>query len=264
MSDHDEERTRKIVINPVTRIEGHGKVTIHLDAKGAVEQARFHIVEFRGFERFVQGRLYWEVPVDHPAAVRHLPGQPPSGRGQGDGRHRRRRPAHADRGEDAAADALRPDVPVPRAALLPPGVARPAVRLRLARRPRATSSAWSWRTPKLATKAVLMRKYGQEIIKATAGKKIHGNGAIPGGINKNLSIEERDFLAKDADTMLAWAVEGAGAVQGTVPQGREAPRRVRQLREQLREHRATGRLPRPLRRPAAREGPGRARSSSTR
>ena len=54
---------RKIVISPVTRIEGHGKVTIHLDAKGAVEQARLHVVEFRGFERFVLGRLYWEVPV---------------------------------------------------------------------------------------------------------------------------------------------------------------------------------------------------------
>ena len=44
--------------------------------------------------------------------------------------------------------------------------------------------------PELATQAVLMRKYGQEIIKATAGKKVHGNGAIPGGVNKNLSIPE--------------------------------------------------------------------------
>jgi NAD-reducing hydrogenase large subunit len=49
--------TRKIVINPVTRIEGHGKVTIHLDAKGGVQEARLHVLEFRGFERFVLGRL---------------------------------------------------------------------------------------------------------------------------------------------------------------------------------------------------------------
>ena len=48
----------------------------------------------------------------------------------------------------------------------------------------------------LATQAVLMRKFGQEIIKATAGKKIHGTGAIPGGINKNLSIEERDASSR--------------------------------------------------------------------
>src|SRR6202034_3953148 len=54
---------RKIVIDPVTRVEGHGKVTIRLNEAGEVEQARFHIVEFRGFERFIQGRMYWEVPV---------------------------------------------------------------------------------------------------------------------------------------------------------------------------------------------------------
>ena len=48
----------------------------------------------------------------------------------------------------------------------------------------------------------MMRKYGQEIIKATAGKKIHGTGAIPGGVNKNLSIAERDGFLKDIDQML--------------------------------------------------------------
>jgi NAD-reducing hydrogenase large subunit len=51
----------------------------------------------------------------------------------------------------------------------------------------------------------MMRKYGQEIIKATAGKKIHGTGAIPGGINKNLSIAERDELLKEIDQQLAWS-----------------------------------------------------------
>jgi len=56
-------KTRKIVIQPVTRVEGHGKVTIQLDEQGEVTQARLHIVEFRGFERFIQGRPYWEVPV---------------------------------------------------------------------------------------------------------------------------------------------------------------------------------------------------------
>ena len=54
---------RKIVIDPVTRVEGHGKVTIRLNEAGEVEQARFHIVEFRGFERFIQGRMFEEVPV---------------------------------------------------------------------------------------------------------------------------------------------------------------------------------------------------------
>jgi NAD-reducing hydrogenase large subunit len=57
------ERRRKIVIDPVTRVEGHGKVTIRLDEQGTVDDARFHIIEFRGFERFIRGRMFWEVPV---------------------------------------------------------------------------------------------------------------------------------------------------------------------------------------------------------
>jgi len=59
--------------------------------------------------------------------------------------------------------------------------------------------------PDLAVQGVMMRKFGQEIIKATAGKKIHGTGAIPGGINKNLSIAERDSFLKDIKQMLEWS-----------------------------------------------------------
>ena len=54
---------RRVAIDPVSRVEGHGKVTILLDADDRVQQVRLHIVEFRGFEKFVQGRPYWEVPV---------------------------------------------------------------------------------------------------------------------------------------------------------------------------------------------------------
>lgn len=57
------ERPRKILIDPVTRVEGHGKVTIRLDDHGTVDGARFHIIEFRGIERFIRGRMFWEVPV---------------------------------------------------------------------------------------------------------------------------------------------------------------------------------------------------------
>ena len=57
------EALRRIVIEPVSRVEGHGKVTILLDAERKVQQVRLHIVEFRGFERFIQGRPFWEVPV---------------------------------------------------------------------------------------------------------------------------------------------------------------------------------------------------------
>jgi len=57
------EALNRIVIEPLTRVEGHGKVTLLLDEDNRVQQARLHIVEFRGFEKFIQGRPYWEVPV---------------------------------------------------------------------------------------------------------------------------------------------------------------------------------------------------------
>ena len=57
------EGLRRVAIDPVSRVEGHGKVTLLLDEHNRVQQVRLHIVEFRGFERFIQGRPYWEVPV---------------------------------------------------------------------------------------------------------------------------------------------------------------------------------------------------------
>lgn len=198
---------RKITINPVTRIEGHGKVTIHLDEAGKVEQARFHIIEFRGFERFVQGRFYWEVPV----IVQRLCGICPVS-------HHLAAAKAAD--VIVGADKLTPTADKMRRLMhygqtyqshalhffhlaspdLLFGFGAPVEK----RHVLAVLDAY----PEVAKKAVLMRKYGQEVIKATAGKKVHGTGAIPGGINKNLSIEERDALAKDIDTMLAWSQEG--------------------------------------------------------
>ena len=57
------ENLKRVVVDPVSRVEGHGKVTLLLDADNKVQQARLHIVEFRGFARFIQGRPYWELPV---------------------------------------------------------------------------------------------------------------------------------------------------------------------------------------------------------
>src|ERR1041385_9047793 len=54
---------RRILIDPVTRIEGHAKITIHLTPSGEVSDARFHVTEFRGFEKFCEGRSFREMPV---------------------------------------------------------------------------------------------------------------------------------------------------------------------------------------------------------
>src|SRR5271168_4379699 len=53
--------TKRIVIDPVSRIEGHAKITIYLDDDNQVTDARFHVTEFRGFERFCEGRPLWEM-----------------------------------------------------------------------------------------------------------------------------------------------------------------------------------------------------------
>jgi len=205
--------SKKITIEPVTRVEGHGKVTVHLDDNNNVIQTRLHIVEFRGFERFIQGRPYWEAPVlvqrlcgicpvsHHLAAAKAM--DVIVGAGTGDGltpvAEKMRRLMHY--GQVFQSHVLHffhlvsPD-------LLFGINADPTIR---------NIIGVAMEHKDLAVQGVMMRKFGQEIIKATAGKKIHGTGAIPGGINKNLSIEERDhFLnGKDplnADKMIEWSL----------------------------------------------------------
>jgi NAD-reducing hydrogenase large subunit len=56
-------QNRTIVIDPVTRIEGHAKITIDLDESGKVEDAKLHVTQYRGFEKFCEGRLYTEMPA---------------------------------------------------------------------------------------------------------------------------------------------------------------------------------------------------------
>jgi NAD-reducing hydrogenase large subunit len=192
------------VIEPVTRVEGHGKVTILLDEQNKVKQARLHIVEFRGFERFIQGRPYWEAPV----LVQRLCGICPVSHHLAAAKamdlivgvdkltptaEKMRRLMHY--GQMFQSHSLHffhlasPD-------LLFGFDADVAIR---------NVIGVAAKHKDLAVQGVMMRKYGQEIIKATAGKKIHGTGAIPGGINKNLSVAERDVFLKDIDQMVEWS-----------------------------------------------------------
>ena len=198
------ENGKRVVIEPVTRVEGHGKVTILLDEAGHVTQARLHIVEFRGFERFIQGRPYWELPV----AVQRLCGICPVS-------HHLCAAKAVDR--IVGAETLTPTAEKMRR-LMHYGqtfqshalhffyLASPDLLFGFDSDP-ATRNVLgvAAKHPELARQGILMRKYGQEIIQATAGKKIHGTGAIPGGINKNLSAGERDALLGDLDSMRAWA-----------------------------------------------------------
>jgi NAD-reducing hydrogenase large subunit len=204
---------RKIIIDPVTRVEGHGRVSIHLDAEGRVEGAYFHIVEFRGFERFIQGRPYWEAPVlvqrlcgicpvsHHLAAAKaidQLVGVDPENLSPA--AEKLRRLLHY--GQVFQSHALHffylasPDLLFGFEA---PVEKRNVVAVAMADR-------------ELARKGILMRKFGQEIIRAIAGKRIHGVAAVPGGMYKTFTPQERDYFLQgveipSVDTMVAWSEE---------------------------------------------------------
>lgn len=205
------EKLRRIVIEPVSRVEGHGKVTILLDDQNKVQQVRLHIVEFRGFERFIQGRPFWEVPVmvqrlcgicpvsHHLAASKALDAivgaRPLTAAAE-----RIRRLMHY--GQILQSHALHffylasPDLLFG----FDSDVAKRNVVGVLAAH------------PDLARHGILLRKFGQEVIRITAGKRVHGTGSIPGGVNKAVTAAERDELRRPLPEVLAWAQSGVKLV----------------------------------------------------
>ena len=199
---------RRVAIDPVSRVEGHGKVTLLLDANNRVQQARLHIVEFRGFEKFIEGRPYWEVPVmvqrlcgicpvsHHLAACKALDlvvGATPTPSAD-----KIRRLMHY--GQVMQSNALHffhlssPDLLFGFDSDLNQrnivGVAQAH--------------------PDIAKKGVLLRKFGQEVIRATAGKRVHGTGSVPGGVNKHVSAADHALLKADVTQMLAFALDAVG------------------------------------------------------
>lgn len=204
------ENLKRVVVDPVSRVEGHGKVTLLLDENNKVQQARLHIVEFRGFERFIQGRPYWELPVlvqrlcgicpvsHHLAAAKaidQLVGVDPENL-----------PVSADKlrrllhfGQVMQSHALHffhlssPDLLF-------------GFESDIGKR---NIIAVLTDYPDIGLQGVKLRKYGQEVIRMVSGKRIHGTGAIAGGMNKSLTKAERDYLLEDIDQMIAWA---AGSV----------------------------------------------------
>ncbi len=208
------ENLRRIAVDPVSRVEGHGKVTLLLDEQNRVRQARLHIVEFRGFERFIQGRPYWELPI----LVQRLCGICPVSH-------------HL-----AAAKAIDQLVGVD-----PENLTPTATKLRrLLHFGQLLQShalhffhlaspdllfgfeseidkrhiiAVLQDYPDIGLQGVKLRKYGQEVIRMITGKRIHGSGAIPGGMNKALSKAERDYLVKDIDQIVTWAEQATTLIK---------------------------------------------------
>ena len=204
---------KKIVIDPVTRVEGHGRVTVHLEEDGSVKDAFFHIVEFRGFERFIQGHPYWEAPLlvqrlcgicpvsHHLAAAKaidQIVGIDPEYLSPV--ADKLRRLLHY--GQVFQSHALHffylasPDLLF--------GLDAPAEKRNVV--------GVAIENKELAKKGILMRKFGQEIIKAITGKRIHGITAIPGGVHKTFEPDERAYFLRgeeipDVNTMIDWSLE---------------------------------------------------------
>ena len=192
--------TQKITIEPVTRIEGHAKVTVHLDLQGNVEHAYFHVNEFRGFEKFCEGRLVTEMqqitpricgicPVSHHLAAAKagdiVLGCPPP------------RPASLLRelmhmGQIIQSHGMHffelagPD-------LLLGFDADPAIR---------NVVGLIQADPELTVKAVRLRKFGQSIISELGERSIHPTFAIPGGVNRTLSAAGRDRILAGLDSQI--------------------------------------------------------------
>jgi NAD-reducing hydrogenase large subunit len=196
--------SKRIIIDPVTRIEGHGKISIHLDDTGHVTDAEFHVVEFRGFEKFCEGRPFAEMP----GITQRICGICPVSHMLASAR---------------AGDALM-------AVNIPPAADKLRRLVNLGQFIQSHALSFfhlsapdflmGWDTPPaqrnvfgliqantdLARAGIRLRQFGQEIIEILGGKKIHPAWAVPGGVRSGLTEEGRTKIR-------AWLPEVYGTAQ---------------------------------------------------
>src|SRR3954447_10103789 len=186
---------QQILIDPVTRIEGHAKISIHLDDASEVCDARFHVAEFRGFEKFCEGRPLWEMPgitarVCGICPVSHLL-------------------ASAKAGDKILAVTIPPAAGklrrlmnlgqmVQSHALSFFHLSAPDLLLGMDSDPAARNVlGLAAKHPELAKDGIALRKFGQRVIESLAGERIHPAGIVPGGVVAPLGSADRDTILKD-------------------------------------------------------------------
>jgi NAD-reducing hydrogenase large subunit len=189
----EDKDSKKIVISPITRIEGHAKVTIHLAEDDSVKDARFQVVDFRGFEKFTQGRPFYEMPSITSRScgicpVSHL--------------------LASAKACDAIVGVTPPATAIMLRRLIHMGqmiqshalnffhLSAPDLLLGIDSDP-AERNIFGLieKKPALAMQGVRLRKFGQEIIEKVAGKRIHSSDWIsPGGVKWPLKKENADYL----------------------------------------------------------------------
>lgn len=184
--------SQKIIIDPVTRIEGHAKISIFLDDAGQVSDAHFHVTEFRGFEKFCEGRPLWEMPgitarVCGICPVSHLL-------------------ASAKAGDRILAVSI-PPTAVKLRRLMNLGqilqshalsffhLSAPDLLLGMDSDPEKRNIfGLIAAEPEFARGGIRLRQFGQEIIELLGGQKIHPAWAVPGGVREPLTPEKRSHI----------------------------------------------------------------------
>jgi NAD-reducing hydrogenase large subunit len=186
--------TRTVVIDPVTRIEGHAKISLYLGDDGRVQDARFHVVEFRGFEKFCVGRTFWEMPgitarVCGICPVSHILASAKAG----DDVLGIRIPLRAEKlrrlmnwGQLVQSHALSffhlsaPD-------LLLGMDSDPAQR---------NIMGLIQARPNIARSGIRLREFGQKVIRLLGGRSVHPAWAVPGGVREPLTPEARSQIKR--------------------------------------------------------------------
>ncbi|HXR40137.1 MAG TPA: Ni/Fe hydrogenase subunit alpha [Terracidiphilus sp.] len=192
-----------IRIDGITRVEGHGRITIQLDDHGQVEDAHLHVLQFRGFEKFCEGRPFYEMP----SLTARICGICPV--------------SHLLAGAKAC-DAIM-GLRIPEAAEM----LRRIVHLAQITQSHALSffhlsspdflMGWdsdpaernvlglAQRHPDLALSGIRLRKWGQQVIDLLGGRRIHNPWIVHGGVSRPLTAETRDEILRGIPDALAIA-----------------------------------------------------------
>ncbi len=186
--------SQTITIDPVTRLEGHGKVTIHLNDQGEVENANFHVTQVRGFEKFSEGRPFYEMPslmaricgicpVSHLIASAKACEAIMSVRIPHTGAQLRRMLNLAQMVQSHALSFFYLSSPD----LLLGMESDPAMR---------HIFGVAQAKPELGRAGIGLRRFGQHIIELLGNKRIHPGWVVPGGVTEPLAAAKRDEILK--------------------------------------------------------------------
>jgi NAD-reducing hydrogenase large subunit len=195
--------SQKIVIEPVTRIEGHARISVYLDDQGNVSDARFHVTQYRGFEKFAEGRPFQEMPsltartcgicpVSHLIASAKTCDDLMAVRIPPAGASLRRLMNYAQFVQSHALSFFH--------------LSAPDLLLGMDSDPSARNIFGVLQNhPDIARDGIHLRRFGQHIIELLGGKRIHPAWVVAGGVNEPLSVERRDEILEMVPDALAIA-----------------------------------------------------------